>query len=200
MGASRQKKVVQQLGAIHRVLQFGIAEAGVCTPGLRRGLGRRPGGPLAITNGVLQRHWADCAPRIDSDAQPHITMTLPATGIQAQHQLALDQGRFLIQHCGACSRHVYFPRELCPHCGALGPALVAPQGAGTVAAVTTVRRKAELGGDYAICMVELDEGVRLMSRVEGLAPAAVTVGLRVQARVAQANGHGLVVFDAQVSA
>lgn len=127
-------------------------------------------------------------------------MTLPATGIQAQHQQALDQGRFLIQHCGACGRHVYFPRELCPHCGALGPALVAPAGGGTVAAVTTLRRKAELGGDYAICMVELDEGVRLMSRVEGLAPAAVTVGLRVQARVAQANGHGLVVFDAQVSA
>jgi uncharacterized OB-fold protein len=127
-------------------------------------------------------------------------MTLPNTGIQAQHQQALDQGRFLIQHCGACSRHVYFPRELCPHCGAFGPALVAPTGGGTVAAVTTVRRKADAGGDYNVCLVDLDEGVRLMSRVEGLAPAAVTVGLRVQARVALANGHGLVVFDAEAAA
>ena len=73
-------------------------------------------------------------------------------------------------------------------------------GGGTVSAVTTLRRKAELGGDYNVCMVELDEGVRLMSRVEGLVPAAVTVGLRVQARVAHANGCGLVVFDAQVTA
>ena len=127
-------------------------------------------------------------------------MTLPITGIQAQHQQALDQGRFLIQHCGACGRHVYFPRELCPHCGALGAALVAPAGGGIVVAVTTIRRKAELGGDYNLCMVELDEGVRLMSRVEGLASAAVMVGLRVTARVTQQAGHGLVVFDAQVTA
>ena len=129
-----------------------------------------------------------------------MTLPLPTTGIQAQHQRALDQGRFLIQHCSACDRHVYFPRELCPHCGALGPALVAPAGGGTVTAVTTLRRKAELGGDYNLCMVELDEGVRLMSRVEGLAPAAVTVGLRVRARVCSANGHGLVVFDAESAA
>ena len=127
-------------------------------------------------------------------------MTLPTLGIQAQHQQALDQGRFLIQHCSACARHVYFPRELCPHCGTLGPAWVAPAGGGTVAAVSTVRRKADVGGDYSVCLVDLDEGVRLMSRVEGLAPAAVTVGLRVQARVAQANGHGLVVFDAEAAA
>jgi uncharacterized OB-fold protein len=127
-------------------------------------------------------------------------MTLPTLGIQAQHQQALDQGRFLIQQCGACGRHVYFPREVCPHCGALGPAWVAPAGGGTVAAVTTLHRKAELGGDYNVCLVELDEGVRLMSRVEGLAPAAVTVGLRVQARVTQQAGHGLVVFDAEAGA
>lgn len=116
-------------------------------------------------------------------------------GIQALHQQALDDGRFLIQHCGACGHHVYFPRELCPHCGALAPALVAPAGGGAVHAVTTIRRKAEQGGDYNLCLVELDEGVRLMSRVEGLAPAAVTVGLRVTARVVVNAGKGLVVFD-----
>ena len=64
-------------------------------------------------------------------------MTLSTLGIQAQHQQALDQGRFLIQQCGACGRHIYFPRELCPHCGALSPELVAPAGGGTVEAVTT---------------------------------------------------------------
>jgi hypothetical protein len=123
-------------------------------------------------------------------------MSTSPTGIQARHQQALDQGRFLIQQCGACGRHVYFPRELCPHCGALAPALVAPAGAGTVVAVTRLRRKAEAGGDYHVCLVDLDEGVRLMSRVEGLAPEAVTVGLRVRARVQVEAGRGLVVFDA----
>ena len=122
-------------------------------------------------------------------------MTPSTTGIQARHQQALDEGRFLIQRCTACSRHVYFPREICPHCGALAPALVAPAGAGTVAAVTTLHRRAEQGGNYHVCLVDLDEGVRLMSRVEGLAPAAVTIGLRVQARVQVTAGKGLVVFD-----
>jgi uncharacterized OB-fold protein len=117
------------------------------------------------------------------------------TGIAARHQQALDDGRFLIQRCGACGLHVYFPRELCPHCGALAPELVVPRGTGTVHAVTTQRRKAEQGGDLNLCLVDLDEGVRLMSRVDGLTPTAVTVGLRVRARVQVEAGKGLVVFD-----
>lgn len=127
-------------------------------------------------------------------------MTLHQQGIQARHQQALDQGRFLIQHCAACGKHVYFPRELCPHCGALAPELVAPAGGGTVQAVTTLHRRAEQGGNYHVCLVDLDEGVRLMSRVEGLAPEAVSIGLRVLARVQVKDGRGLVVFDPEVAA
>lgn len=122
-------------------------------------------------------------------------MTIPQQGIQARHQQALNEGRFLIQHCGACGQHVYFPREVCPHCGALAPTLVAPAGGGTVQAVTMLHRRAEQGGNYHVCLVDLDEGVRLMSRVEGLAPEAVVVGLRVRARVVVSDGRGLVVFD-----
>ena len=127
-------------------------------------------------------------------------MTQSQQGIQARHQQALDQGRFLIQHCAACGRHVYFPRAICPHCGAGEPALVAPAGLGTVAAVTTIGRKPDQGGNYLVCLVDLDEGVRLLSRVEGLAPDAVAIGMRVRARVQLADGKGLVVFDAEVQA
>lgn len=127
-------------------------------------------------------------------------MTTTPTGILARHQQALDEGRFLIQHCSACSRHVYFPREVCPHCGALGPALVAPGGGGTVHAVTTLRRKPDLGGDYHVCLVDLDEGVRLMSRVEGVAADALRIGQRVRARVQVQAGKGMVVFDLETAA
>jgi hypothetical protein len=41
-------------------------------------------------------------------------------------------------------------------------------------------------GTVYVSLVELDEGARLMSRVEGVAPEAVAVGLRV--RVAFAEG------------
>lgn len=117
------------------------------------------------------------------------------SGVQAQHQQALDEGRFLIQHCSACTRHVYYPRELCPHCGALALAWVAPAGGGSVHSVTVVARAAEAGGDHAVVLVDLDEGVRLMGRVDGLAPAAVQVGQRVLARVERSDGRGRIVFD-----
>jgi hypothetical protein len=40
----------------------------------------------------------------------------------------------------------------------------------TVYAVTTVRRKADAGGDYNVSLIDLDEGVRLMSRVANRRP------------------------------
>lgn len=122
-------------------------------------------------------------------------MSSPSPGLQARHQAALDQGQFLIQRCQGCGRHVYFPRVLCPHCGHGELNLVPPAGTGTVHAVTTVARKADAGGDYNVSLIELDEGVRLMARVEGLAPRQVQPGQRVRARVAQVGGQGVVVFD-----
>jgi uncharacterized OB-fold protein len=124
-------------------------------------------------------------------------MTSSSTGIQAQYQQALNEGRFVIQHCDGCGRAVHYPREVCPHCGSdqlhFKPAL----GTGTVYAVTTVRRKPEAGGDLNVSLIDLDEGPRLMSRVANLPPDQVRIGLRVRARVAQEQGASLLVFDAQ---
>jgi len=125
-------------------------------------------------------------------ASPGATAT---GGVQAAYQATLDAGHFRLQHCARCSKHVFFPRELCPACsGAL--AWVAPSGLGRVHAVTTVRRKPAEGGDLGVCLVDLDEGVRLMSRVGNLAPEAVRIGQRVRARVAVKDGRGLLLFDA----
>lgn len=117
-----------------------------------------------------------------------------STGVQRQHQAALDQGNFLIQHCGACSKHVYFPRESCPHCGSANLAWVAPSGHGTVYSVTTIRRKPDAGGDYNVSLIDLDEGVRLMSRVVDVSPDAVLIGQRVTASVQMNEEKGLIVF------
>lgn len=118
-------------------------------------------------------------------------------GVLARHQAELDAGRFLIQHCGECGRHIYFPREVCPHCGGSAQlSLVAPKGSGTVYALTTMRRKVEAGGDYNVCLIDLDEGVRMMSRVDNVAPAEVRIGMRVKARVQVQDGRGIVLFDA----
>ena len=114
-------------------------------------------------------------------------------GVEAAYQRQLDGGQFMIQRCGECARHVFFPRELCPHCGAMALQWVAPAGTGTVHAVTTVRRKLDAGGDYNVSLIDLEEGVRMMSRVEG--GGKVTIGDPVRARVQVTEGKGLVVFD-----
>jgi uncharacterized protein len=119
-----------------------------------------------------------------------------AGSVQAFHQDELDAGRFLVQRCSECSRHVYYPRAGCPHCGSAALEWKMPSGLGTVHAVTTVRRKPAEGGDLNISLIDLDEGVRLMSRVDNLAPEAVRIGQRVKARVQVKDGRGLVLFDA----
>jgi len=95
----------------------------------------------------------------------------------------LAQGRFEIQRCAACGRHVFYPRVLCPHCGADRLDWVAPGGGGTVYSTTVVRRRPADGGDYNVALVDLDEGVRMMSRVAEVAPDKVRIGMRVRARV-----------------
>jgi uncharacterized OB-fold protein len=54
-------------------------------------------------------------------------------------------------------------------------------GRGTVYATTTVR---ERQGNYNISLIDLAEGPRMMSRVEGIAPEAVRIGMAVSARIA----------------
>ena len=60
-----------------------------------------------------------------------------------------------------------------------------------------MRRKPEAGGDYDVSLIDLDEGVRMMSRVVGLPPTEVKIGMRVRAKVIDNNGAGLVVFEVE---
>ena len=60
-----------------------------------------------------------------------------------------------------------------------------------------MRRKAEAGGDYNVALVDLAEGPRLMSRVDGVPPEQVRIGMAVQARVIDDPAQGkLLVFVA----
>ncbi len=120
--------------------------------------------------------------------------TTPTLGTLHRHQAALDQGKFWIQQCKSCHKHIYFPREICPHCGSDAVDFVAPSGMGTVYAVTTVRRKPADGGDYNVSLIDLDEGPRLMSTITNLTPDLVKIDQRVKAHVEVTEGRGLVKF------
>jgi len=61
---------------------------------------------------------------------------------------------------------------------------------GVIYATTVVHRPGE--DPYNVCLVDLDEGARVMGRVEGLEATEVTIGQRVQARV---GDDGITVYD-----
>jgi uncharacterized protein len=109
-------------------------------------------------------------------------------------QRFLKAGELRLQHCGGCHRQIFYPRTLCPHCGDARLEWRRAAGTGTVYSTTVVRQKPERGGDYNVAIVELDEGARLLSRVEGVPAEAVRIGMVVRAAIRDGE-PALVVFE-----
>ena len=97
---------------------------------------------------------------------------------------AVAAGRLDIQRCTACGRHVFYPRgSVCPHCGALALEWVTAAGRGVLHSFTVVHRAPpELAAEapYVVALIDLEEGPRMMSRLVGVEPAAVAVGMAVE--------------------
>lgn len=111
--------------------------------------------------------------------------------IYARH---LAEGRFMIQRCGACGTHLFYPRLLCTTCGAPEPGFVPASGSGTVHSFTVQRRRPEQGGDMSLVLVDLEEGPRMLSRIDGMAPADVTIGMTVQAGIVEEGDRRFITF------
>ncbi len=111
-------------------------------------------------------------------------------GPDADWNLALSQGRFVIQHCDTCDAAQFPPAVTCRACHGAALSMVAALGKGTVYSSTTVRSR---DGAHNVSIVTLAEGPRMMTRVEG-DPEEVRIGLTVTARVA-AGEPPMVVFD-----
>ncbi len=117
------------------------------------------------------------------------------SGPDAHFEAALKEGRFEIQKCAECSKHIFYPRYLCPHCGSENLTTELADGSGVVYSTSVVRRRPERGGDFNVCLVDLMEGPRMMSQVIGILPDDVTIGMVVRAKVSEINGVPAVVFE-----
>ena len=115
-------------------------------------------------------------------------------GPDAVFRTQLAEGRFVIQRCEVCATHVFYPRSLCPHCGSAELATVQASGRGVVYSTSVNRRRPEAGGPINIALVDLEEGPRLMTRVEDMAPDVVRIGMAVSARIRVADGAPILVF------
>ena len=93
----------------------------------------------------------------------------------------LADGRFMIQRSRSSGRYVFYPRVAEPVTGARDLEWVEASGRGTVYSVTVVRKRPP-EADYNVVLIDLEEGPRLMSRVDGVGVDSVRIGLNVQAR------------------
>jgi uncharacterized OB-fold protein len=92
---------------------------------------------------------------------------------------ALRDHRIVLQRCTACGKHRFPPMPTCPYCGARGREDVAVAGTGRVYSFVRVHRALTpaMEGEtpYAVAVVELDEGPRMVGRVDEQS-AAVAIG------------------------
>lgn len=112
----------------------------------------------------------------------------------AAYAASLKAGKFLLQRCNSCESHIFYPRVVCPHCASTDIAWLEPSGLGAVYSTTIVNRPDEKGGPYNVALIDLAEGVRLMSRVDGIAPDKVHIGMQVKIAVADIDGASAPVF------
>ena len=104
-------------------------------------------------------------------------------GIYNEH---LQRGELAYQFSPSSGKAVFYPRVICPYTGSETLEWRISKGLGTVHA-TTVVHPAQ-GEAYNVCLIDMDEGYRLMSRVEDIDPLAVKIGMRVKFRVYQQTG------------
>ncbi len=118
-------------------------------------------------------------------------MNEPASpGPEAEFRAHLRQGRFMLQRSRSTGRHVFYPRLMIPGSGETDLDWVPASGNGRIYAITVNRARE---GAWNIAIVELEEGVRLLSRIEGVETAPI--GARVRARIAEIDGAPELVFD-----
>ena len=104
-------------------------------------------------------------------------------GIYLEH---LEKGELAYQFSPDANAAVFYPRVICPTTGGDNLQWRVSKGLGTVHATTVVTP--QKGDPYNVALIDVDEGFRMMSRVEDIAPLDVRIGMRVKFRVHAAEG------------
>lgn len=101
----------------------------------------------------------------------------------------------MIQRSRSTGEWVFYPRMIAPVSGATDLEWIEPSGLGTVYA-TTVKRMKPPAANISIAIVELDEGPRMMTHVQGIPADAVAIGIRVRAKIVDGvDDNRIVIFE-----
>ena len=94
------------------------------------------------------------------------------------------EGVLVVPKCTECGRTFWHPRPRCPHCDSERVDWIRASGRGAVHTFTVVRQSGDpyfkTKVPYAVAMIDLDEGVRIMTNIVDTPLAALAVGMRVE--------------------
>lgn len=90
----------------------------------------------------------------------------------------LRQGRFLYQYSLAARRAFFPPRVVCPYSASDQFEWRESSGRGSVYSFSSVRGRDK--PSYAVALVDLDEGFRMLSRIENATGEQVAIDARVR--------------------
>ncbi len=97
---------------------------------------------------------------------------------------AAREERLVLQQCEDCKKHIFYPRMVCPHCMSDNLIWVNVSGNGTVYSYTVVENNppSAFVNDvpYVVAVVQLEEGVRMLSNIVDCSPADVKCDMPVQ--------------------
>lgn len=96
----------------------------------------------------------------------------------------LAAGKLLMPRCGDCGRWWFPPSLLCPSCNSARWTWTEAKGTGRIFSYVVYHRVYHEGfaGDvpYAVAVIELDEGARMLSNVVGMPPDQLKCDMRVE--------------------
>jgi uncharacterized protein len=110
---------------------------------------------------------------------------------------AADAGRLVAQWCAKCGRVRHPPRPMCPECNSLEVEMTTLSGRGVVYSYAVLHHPQHPAFEYPVlaALIDLDEGIRVVSNLVGLEPDEIRIGLPVQVEFVSTDGdHRVPVF------
>lgn len=103
----------------------------------------------------------------------------------------VDKGELRIQRCAECAKLRHPPRPMCPACRSLDWSWTRAAGRGEVYSFVVHHHPPVYGFEvpFAIALVQLEEGTRIVGNVVGVDPAEVRIGMRVEVSFESVDGE-----------
>ena len=108
------------------------------------------------------------------------------------------QGKLLIQVCNDCKSKIFYPRKFCPECWSGNLGWIEASGRGKISTFSTAYANVEPKFmdelPYTIAYVDLDEGIRMMTRIVQCKPEDIHFDMRVRVLFHERDGYYLPYF------